>query len=1169
MRVVRSYGSSTTAHDHKRRVIPRPKHSANDAITVRECLENNPKAVIAIWMSVIDKIATKPIGKNAATPQQYQLRDKLGEAAWPMVRKRLAADAQQDQNLYKRLWEKKIHPYVAKVTGEQKERLFQQAKPGRLTDPRGKWYQSFVGDVAPDELDARDFESMAQKIEQHIYQQAIPYVPRGAAATGGKAKPRGRLDAMIHAVENSVHKYQPSPIAGSGPWSEDDENQYLERAGKLTNIIRPKPDNEGTPRKQANGKQGKSRQRAPKWTEVVSIMHKAYGKVFVNDEGRLLSIKEAKQEKPGLFALHAAIKDTYRALLKDSRVPSAAKAKRLPLEWEALIEFMHNKRENRKVNDLIRLGRIIHYESGDSNAIEWLDSPDNRENIKNSGYWLSEGQHEIKRNEALVRAWQRVMAMAGRTLHDWIGEPAEDMIADEHFSDDRYESKLFLIFGQARAERAGLFQGYGNDQLHGNIQEAFRNGWQQMRNNSFHFKNSKDFVNVLAKEQNTDSCFAKAAEKLWEHDYKARNERLADILQAASFDQYATEEQAEECLKHISGASPIPLPLPKFSRVLQRVADAWSSEIALPKKHSGEAYEDSPWLSCQYTALKLLYERPFSNWVDDKDHRLVNGWIKHSEDRAIRAAQELNNDAMAVARMADLIWLEEGDTIREFTNRIFAHAASEMRVQRKHEPNAGKARKQASYIEALRCDVMARAFHEYLAQKGFGWLLEDSAPDNQSYGCDLNPPAHEAGSNAKPWMARLYALIHLVPVEEINMLSHQLKKSCVSTESGSSPVNDLLQALDLYSLMHDAHFIGEAQHMPSDYGWIRGIYENPACMDDTQQQQYVLPIPYRGLREMQRLGSQAALKEIFENEGRVTQKHWYDFLESEETISDARKEREKLHAALVGTKVKERDMDMVKQYKSAQRMVEKHRKGKDHCHLVNHVRLHRLLMRVLARMSDYAVLWERDMYFVLLAGISMAQDNGKGSEELYDKELPNKLNAGDVMAAYRLLHEGRIKGYIEVMFDKGNNIDIRNDLAHFNMLRMDISLTKEINRMRKLMSYDRKLKNAVSKSINELLQREGLRIEWYTHRHHLMDSTIYSDTIRHLRDKTITENKHSMEFVRMVARLFPATPYKSKKASQSYVSKKQKKLDIAKKYGSRRISRENDQKQPEDTTSTD
>lgn len=129
---------------------------------------------------------------------------------------------------------------------------------------------------------------------------------------------------------------------------------------------------------------------------------------------------------------------------------------------------------------------------------------------------------------------------------------------------------------------------------------------------------------------------------------------------------------------------------------------------------------------------------------------------------------------------------------------------------------------------------------------------------------------------------------------------------------------------------------------------------------------------------------------------------------------------------------------------------------------------------------------------------------------------------------------------------------IRNDFAHFNMLygkqrttespsnktlrcpvAMGLNLTCWVNCARDLMSYDRKLKNAVSQSIMELLEREGFILKWEMNSNHqLCNATLESRVVHHLGDKKfplkadkrafcrITESLHSDAFVRMLAVAF-------------------------------------------------
>ena len=101
---------------------------------------------------------------------------------------------------------------------------------------------------------------------------------------------------------------------------------------------------------------------------------------------------------------------------------------------------------------------------------------------------------------------------------------------------------------------------------------------------------------------------------------------------------------------------------------------------------------------------------------------------------------------------------------------------------------------------------------------------------------------------------------------------------------------------------------------------------------------------------------------------------------------------------------------------------------------------------------------------------------------------------------------------------------------------MGLNLTCWVNCARDLMSYDRKLKNAVSQSIMELLEREGFILKWEMNdKHQLCNATIKSRVVQHLGDKKfplkedrksfrhITESLHSDAFVKMLAVAFGGT----------------------------------------------
>ena len=156
---------------------------------------------------------------------------------------------------------------------------------------------------------------------------------------------------------------------------------------------------------------------------------------------------------------------------------------------------------------------------------------------------------------------------------------------------------------------------------------------------------------------------------------------------------------------------------------------------------------------------------------------------------------------------------------------------------------------------------------------------------------------------------------------------------------------------------------------------------------------------------------------------------------------------------------------------------------------------------------------------------------------IFKKKGIEFLKEGRIVEALREIIDedtGReIKREIEQLFDVdftsgGGNIRIRNNFMHFNMLRSwrksgvntEANLTALVNDCRSLMGYDRKLKNAVSKSVKDLCAREKLDLRWEADNNHcLTHATVRTKQARHLKTN-IKENLCGTTYIKMAADLF-------------------------------------------------
>ncbi|WP_222717874.1 hypothetical protein [Listeria immobilis] len=101
----------------------------------------------------------------------------------------------------------------------------------------------------------------------------------------------------------------------------------------------------------------------------------------------------------------------------------------------------------------------------------------------------------------------------------------------------------------------------------------------------------------------------------------------------------------------------------------------------------------------------------------------------------------------------------------------------------------------------------------------------------------------------------------------------------------------------------------------------------------------------------------------------------------------------------------------------------------------------------------------------------------------------------------------------------------RNKISHFNYLNGQLgkSILELFDDARDVLSYDRKLKNAVSKSLKEILNSHGMEVTFkqlYKTYHHLEIEKLQPKKIQHLGDKnTVYSNQVSEEYCQLVRNL--------------------------------------------------
>ena len=186
--------------------------------------------------------------------------------------------------------------------------------------------------------------------------------------------------------------------------------------------------------------------------------------------------------------------------------------------------------------------------------------------------------------------------------------------------------------------------------------------------------------------------------------------------------------------------------------------------------------------------------------------------------------------------------------------------------------------------------------------------------------------------------------------------------------------------------------------------------------------------------------------------------------------------------------------------------------------------LQSLLFRILHRLAGYTSLWERDLQFKL---------KGEFPEDKYIDEIFNfdnskneKYKNGAIVFKYVdfLIEkkEGKRAGTKKInKKSEEKGLEIRNYIAHFNYIPdATKSILEILEELRNLLKYDRKLKNAVMKSIKDIFKEYGFIVE-FTISHtkngkKIKVCSVKSEKIKHLKNNELITTRNSEDLCDLV-----------------------------------------------------
>ena len=1098
MKIIKPYGRSVVeapGAERKLDLSGRAKQTTKGGTTslqdIHPFLTRDERFFLGQWVSMLDKLLPKPRAGNP-TPATWKAREAAGKAFveyWSTHRSDLGLEKESLKRI-EAAWQKKVHPY-----GGQTKDSPDKARVGR-------WLKILGGCGTAEDC---DWAVVAKRVYQHLYHKHF--------RLDGKQASKGLIAAKADAIARNRRKY--SIENGKLKSASANEQRHLDALAQLGFNV--DYDAMREPYRLADLVQ--------KWNEATeenATLTRQEAAAILNAHLASFHKDENGNRLPShLWIYHCMVREAMRYQFPKKRRPTP----RRPITAGALHHLAVVIELNRRMAFAIRLGKVLHYQRQTGEAK--LPKPDE---VATSHFWTTRGQTEIKQNEAFVRQWLRALALANTTfarLLDPQGEQNSDVLMQRTFQeackkidDAQFNEQFGLLFGAEHALYKDIAQ---RDALLRHLQTFL----SQLRHAVFHFKGIDAFnaaLDATAIEigKKNETLQVNIDTYIQRHLHHQR-QRIIETLRSAFAEYWLPGEKIRAVLARAMNGKRSLLPLPRFNRLLERAANKkiqLKQAPFLPPANRMRMDSKAGYRTA-FILLKLLYERDFGQWLEQQQWRTVQIWVNLSMDAATREAQNIfKDDPDVTARVERLRGLNENETLVDYFSYLTGEIASEDMVQKNdnlYASSGDSARAVANYVENLKLDVLIHALKKYLTEARLESLGQDGALSRitEERRIDLDDEADywkkqsSDGAVKQQW---LYLALHFMPVEAVNHLALQVIKNRVLT--GGEHYDDLHQALTLYMDMHD-HLVGGTKSLSHD-DQLSQFYEDEKVFAEQFGNNDDELIPVRGLREILRFGNLPVLTDLFK--GHAVTRDDVDKLRPflsvsqrsrQNRITRLQQQREQLHQELVNNKGPR--PDDLKAYQTCNKEIVEYRELKNKVYLHNVKLAHQLMMGALGRLVGFSQLWERDIYFVLLAlAFVRGIDVGGAAWETVSK----KLDKGQILAALdkatQLGEEEQLKTLateLQQTFGAAygdSNRQTRNDLAHFNSLRggNGVGLTSLLNRTRAMMAYDRKLKNAVTKSIKELFARENLMLSFRMDnnggRHQLVFDKLSAQKICHL-----------------------------------------------------------------------
>lgn len=790
------------------------------------------------------------------------------------------------------------------------------------------------------------------------------------------------------------------------------------------------------------------------------------------------------------YVLPHFIEIEINTLLKEkiykSKVIKEDKIEKIFFDDLKLKELIKNKLKN-KLNNYIRsLGKNILLL--DKNEVSTSEI-----NMKN------------RQKEVFLRNIIGLSSSAYFSLRNIWGVNLEDEINQKDITikswfNNNYDLHVKNIGLEKVKRNLNLFYPYNfNNEKNENIKNLFENivrGIISIRHRILHYNSEVDANNIF----NFDGVeVSELLEKILKEEISKDNLKLKVFrqLNSAGVFEYYDEYRIQKYLKSVNIKfvnNNVPF-VPSFTKIYSRIENLkgmnalnLGNKINIPKR---KEFQDS-----QIYLLKNIY---YGEFIEE----FVNN--KQNFDKTVKKIIDINKKA-GKNKETKFYKLEKFEKLKADTAIEYMS-----KLQSLHQKNYDRGQNKDVYVDFVQ-KIFLKGFIDYLQKSSKfsslnllyfneGVIKNDkkSKYDEEIKKMELNihytsPLAEEIKEYSKliqvedikynDRIANFYLIIKLLNHKELTNLKGNLEK--YDSMNSSNLYKEELKLLNYINIDNNkvqSYFDLEAKE-------VAKFLNNSNISDNISLNEFsekysdgINIIKYRSFYNMKKYGVLNLIKKIVDKANyKITKKDIKELVDLESKIDEIYKTQETIHKEYNGKKIEE-DTEDYDKYEKSIKNIEEYIQLKNKVEFNDLNLLQSIMFRILHRLAGYTSIWERNLKFELKG--KYPQNQYIDEIFSFDNEKNIKYKNGGILEKYcefivDLTDENISKSQkIKEVKNLKNKLGlvIRNEIAHFNYLpNPKMSILEMLHKLRNLLKSDRKLKNAVMKSIKDIFEEYGFEV---------------------------------------------------------------------------------------------